>query len=249
MSLEERCEKIRELGIEQLFVLQFTREVAELGPEEFVVAYVQAAMRAQVVMVGENFRFGHKQAGDPSALMLLGQQHGFATRLIAPVTCRGVVVSTSTIRARLQAGEVSFSGRLLGRPYGIAGEVVHGFGIGSKQTVPTLNLRSPVEVLPRNGVYITETADLQGSRRWNSITNIGYRPTFGGDELTIETYLLSRLEGATPESIRVKFLRRVREERKFENAEALRSQILRDVDRTRSYFRRIEEWVGQKATT
>jgi riboflavin kinase/FMN adenylyltransferase len=249
MTLEERCERMRGIGIQQLFVLQFNQDVARLSPEEFAGGFVQGAMRARVVLVGENFRFGHRQSGDPRTLMLLGERYGFETRLIPPVTCRGVIVSTSAIRHRLKAGEVSFAARLLGRPYGITGEVVHGFGIGAKQTVPTLNLRPPAEVLPCNGVYVTETIDTDNLRRWNSITNIGIRPTFGGGELSIETYLLSRLEGPTPARIRVEFLRRARDERKFENPDALKRQIMIDVGRAQTYFRRVEEWVRQKATT
>ena len=116
-----------------------------------------------------------------------------------------------------------------------------GHGIGSKQTVPTLNLRTDAQVIPARGVYITRTSEIGGARQWNSITNIGYRPTFGNDEaLSIETFLLDPLEGATPERIRLEFLRRVRDERKFESPEALKAQILRDVGRAKAYFRRVK---------
>jgi len=117
--------------------------------------------------------------------------------------------------------------------------VVAGQGVGSKQTVPTLNLKTAAEILPAVGVYITRTRDLQGEARWNSITNIGYRPTFDGQELTSETFLFGALE-RPPARIRVEFLRRVRDERKFENPEALKAQILRDVGRAQAYFRRLE---------
>ena len=105
-------------------------------------------------------------------------------------------VSSSEIRRLIrQGGRVSLSGRLLERPFTLEGEVVHGYGIGSKQTVPTLNLRTDAQVIPARGVYITRTTDLDGARHWNSITNIGYRPTFGDtcgtdDTLSIETFLL-----------------------------------------------------------
>src|SRR5207248_1322265 len=103
-----------------------------------------------------------------------------------------------------------------------------------------LNLDTAAEVLPGTGVYITRTRDCGDSREWNSITNVGYRPTFGGDRLTTETFLLSALTGATPQKIAVQFLRRVRDERKFESAEALKAQIMRDVARAQAYFRRLE---------
>ena len=156
---------------------------------------------------------------------------------------RRLVVSTSEVRTRIEGGEVSLAGRLLERPYALSGDVVPGHGVGSKQTVPTLNLHTEAPVLPHNGVYITRTTDPETGRRWNSITNIGIRPTFGGDKLTIETFLLDAFDGATPSRIRVEFLRRVRDERKFESPEALKSQILRDVGRAQAYFRRLARWV------
>jgi riboflavin kinase/FMN adenylyltransferase len=109
-----------------------------------------------------------------------------------------------------------------------------------------LNLATPCEVLPKRGVYITRTTDLDDNRNWESVTNIGYRPTFGGDDrLSIETFLLQILAGHSPRSIRVDFLWRLRDERKFESPEALKAQILQDVARARSYFRRVAKWKRQ----
>lgn len=242
MPLEERCARIRELGIEQVFVLRFTPEVARLSPEDFVSRYLRDQMHARVVIVGHNFRFGHRQAGDPDVLAALGRRYGFEVKLVEAVKRRGLVVSTSEIRQRIANGEVSLAGRLLGRPYGIEGAIVAGHGIGRRQTVPTLNLQTTAEVLPADGVYIARTRDLDGRQRWNSITNIGTRPTFDGGERTIETFLLEPLAGPPPARIRLEFLRRVREERKFESSEALKAQILRDVARAQSYFRRVARW-------
>jgi riboflavin kinase/FMN adenylyltransferase len=136
---------------------------------------------------------------------------------------------------------VSLAWRLLERPYALEGEVVSGRGIGSKQTVPTLNLHPPAVILPANGVYVTRTHDLDDGRSWRSITNIGVRPTFGGDALTIETFLLDPLGDPSPRHIRVELLHHVRDERKFENADALKAQILRDVGRANVFFRRFTE--------
>jgi riboflavin kinase/FMN adenylyltransferase len=156
------------------------------------------------------------------------------------VKCRGQIVSSSEIRRLIETGDVARACRMLGRPYSLSGEVVPGQGIGSKQTVPTLNLHTLAEVLPLRGVYITRTWDLGSDRRWNSISNIGYRPTFGGDTLTIESFLLERFEEPTPERIRVEFLRRVRDERKFGSPEALKAQIFRDVRQAQTFFRRLK---------
>lgn len=236
-SPQERVPLMEDCGIEQVLILPFTREVARMSPEEFVHRIVVEALGAKLVLVGDNFRFGHKQAGDTQLLAELGAKEGFETRVAGAVRYRGRVVSSSEVRRLVEEGNVSLAWRLLGRPYSIAGEVVHGHGIGARQTVPTLNLSTAAQVLPLTGVYITRTSD--GSR-WNSITNVGHRPTFGGDpELSIETFLLDSFEGDAPKHIRVEFLKRVRDERKFENAEALKAQIMRDVAKARQFFRRM----------
>ena len=244
-SLEERCELIRTEGIENILIQPFTTELARLTPEEFATQFLRDGLDARCVIVGENFRFGCKQAGDTQMLRELGSRLGFEVRLIEIVRWRGRRVSSGEVRKLVAMGEVGIAGRLLERPYAISGEIVRGFGIGSKQTVPTLNLRTDAQVLPARGVYITRTTELDGSRHWNSITNVGYRPTFGDtcgtdDTLSIETFLLDPFDGATPERIRLEFLRRVRDERKFENSEALKAQILRDVGRAKAYFRRVK---------
>jgi riboflavin kinase/FMN adenylyltransferase len=155
------------------------------------------------------------------------------------VVVRGEVVSSSSIRRQVRSGRVSLAGRLLGRCFTVKGPVVSGHGIGSKQTVPTLNLRpTPGLVLP-HGVFITQTVDRDSSRCWQSITNVGNRPTFEGEEVTIETFLLSALDGEMPRNIEVRFRRFVRDEQKFESPDALKRQILRDVGRAQAYWRRV----------
>jgi len=218
--------------------------MAHWTPEQFVERVLVKALRARVVIVGSNFLFGHDQAGDTKVLAQLGQRFGFETRVITPVKRRGRTVSSSEIRRAVESGKVALAARLLGRPYATAGVVVPGHGIGSKQTVPTLNLRTHAQVLPATAVYITRTFDLESPRHWNSITNIGYRPTFESTDpqLTIETFLLDPLTDPTPQQIRVDYLRRVREERKFESPEALKTQILHDVSRAQAFFRRLKKW-------
>ena len=241
----ERCSVLAREGIEYVLVLPFTREIAHWTPEQFVERVLVNALRARVVIVGDNFRFGHNQAGDIKVLAELGERFGFETHVVTPVKRRGRTVSSSEIRRAVEAGNVALAARLLGRPYATAGVVVPGHGVGSKQTVPTLNLNTHAQVLPATGVYVTRTSDAESTRRWNSITNVGYRPTFGGDsnELTIETFLLDPLEPPAPQHIRVEYLERVREERKFETPAALKTQILHDVGRAQVYFRRVTKWV------
>jgi riboflavin kinase/FMN adenylyltransferase len=242
---EQRARLMREEGIEQVLVLPFTIELSRLTPEEFAERILSAQLNAKIVLVGANFRFGSKQAGDVSTLSELGERLGFRTEIIPAVECHHRVISSSEIRALVERGSVAAAARLLERPYALEGDVVSGHGIGSKQTVPTLNLSTSAELLPATGVYITQTTDLDDPRRrWDSITNIGYRPTFGAEEKpTIETFLLSPLTGETPYRIRVELLRRVRDERKFESPEALKAQIMKDVSRAKAYHRRVRKWV------
>jgi riboflavin kinase/FMN adenylyltransferase len=234
--IEERKELLLAQGVDEVHVLPFDKALVAMSAEQFAEDTLRTQLRARAVLVGENFRFGFQRKGDVATLARMG----FVTRPLAPVKYRGLVVSSSEVRKRIQDGEVSLAGRLLGRPYGISGEIVRGHGIGSKQTVPTLNLNTTAEVIPANGVYITHTTDLATGTGWNSITNIGTRPTFeNGGGVSIETFLLDTLEGPPPERIRLDFLRHVREERKFESAEALKGQILRDVAIAKTYFRRL----------
>jgi riboflavin kinase/FMN adenylyltransferase len=249
-SPEQRAELMREEGIEQVLILPFTAELARLSPEEFVRQIVAGRLGARAVLVGDNFRFGHKHAGDVKLLSELGRELGFVTEVVPAVSCRGRIVSSSGIRELVAAGQVSLAARLLQHAYGIEGDVVSGRGVGSRQTVPTLNLATDAQLVPGGGVYITRTRDLDSAREWSSITNIGYRPTFGAsDERTIETFLLDPFDGETPRRIRVEFLRRVREERKFDSPEALRAQILKDVRVAQSWFRRTRAWVDRASCT
>ncbi len=244
-SPERRAALMREEGIEQVLILPFTPELAMLTPEEFVGQLLVNALGARAVLVGDNFRFGHRQAGNVAVLAELGRKFGFETGIVPAIAWRGRVVSSSGIRELIRAGKVSLAARLLQHVYGLEGEVVSGRGVGSRQTVPTLNLATLAEVIPASGVYITRTRDRADGREWNSVTNIGYRPTFGASgERTIETFLLDGLAGETPERIRVEFLWRVREEREFASPEALREQIFKDVRTAQAYFRRAKAWTG-----
>jgi riboflavin kinase/FMN adenylyltransferase len=255
-SPEGRAELMREEGIEQVLILPFTRELAVLSPEEFVRQLLLGRLDARAVLVGDNFRFGHRHAGNVRVLAELGQRLGFETQIVHSVTCRGRVVSSSGIRELIRTGRVPLAARFLQRPYALEGRVVSGRGMGSKQTVPTLNLATAAEVIPARGVYVTRTRDLETGCQWNSLTNIGYRPTFGqSDQLSIETFLLDRAapgpEGAplppagSSGRLRVEFLWRLRDERKFESPSALKAQILKDARAAQSYFRRAQAWIGR----
>jgi len=236
-TIAQRCGYMGECGITQVLVLPFDLQLASLEADDFVRRILVETLQARAVVVGDNFRFGHRQSGDVHTLARLGMEHHFEFRALPAVTMRGVVVSSSEIRRRIQTGNVPGAARLLGRFVSVEGEVVKGHGVGSRKTVPTLNIEATAEVLPAVGVYVTRTMDLESERIWPSVTNVGFRPTFGGKHLAVETYILERLE-APPSRIRVELTRRLRDERKFESPEALKAQILSDVERARKWHRR-----------
>ena len=242
---DERCALMAAEGIQQVLILPFDRHLAGLSPDEFLRDVLVDILGAQAVIVGDNFHFGHKQAG---TIADLRRYPGLRAEIVPLLNLRGVPVSSSEIRRRLASGDIRKANRLLGRPYSITGSVVPGDGRGSKQTVPTLNLQTTsledsTSALPADGVYITRTTDPDSGRRWDSVTNIGFRPTFDGQHLTIETFLFGPLIDLPPARIRLEFLFRLRAERKFESAEALRAQIIRDVTRAQSYFRRVRQFL------
>jgi riboflavin kinase / FMN adenylyltransferase len=240
IPVEERLAILAGLGVNHILVLPFDTALSRVTPEEFVRRVLAETLEARFVVVGVDFRFGHKQAGTPELLTELGSQYGFETQFLPHVRYRGDAVSSSVIREHLRRGEVARAGRLLSRCYAVEGEVVGGQGIGSRQTVPTLNLAANHELLLAHGVYITEVKDLGDPRAWPAVTNIGTRPTFGGGQsVTIESYLLASFEEPAPRHIRVEFRQRIRDERKFPDALALRAQILLDVRRAEGYWRRL----------
>jgi len=238
----QRMDWFRFGGLEATVVLPFTLELSKLSPEEFVEQILVRGLRVRAVLVGENFRFGHKQAGDVQLLRELGAKHGFEVVVIPPVVDHGEVVSSTLLRREIAAGDVSHAGRLLGRPFVLTGEVVSGTGTGRRFTFPTLNLAPEQELLPARGVYITRTQIEGDTRRYRSVTNIGVRPTFNGSRLNVETHLLDFHGEATPKRIEVGFWKRLREEKKFSGPEELRTQIARDIAAANRFFSRLRRF-------
>src|SRR5277367_6131431 len=232
-------EKLRLLegtGIDAVLMLPFGRDLSLMTPRQFAERILRKKLHAREVHEGYNFRFGHKAAGDVTLLTQLGQEMGFEVKVYAEQQLRGEPVSSSHIRRLLSEGRASRARHLLARPFCILGTPGRGRGYGSKYTVPTINLARYEELVPKDGVYITCTR--VGAERFDSVTNVGNRPTFGADSFAIETHLLNFHEiELTPESeIEICFLDRLRDEIKFPTVEALREQIARDVKRARRYF-------------
>jgi riboflavin kinase/FMN adenylyltransferase len=238
-------EKIRQFestGIELLVLLPFNRDLSLLTPLEFAEKVLVQGLGSRAVHEGANFHFGRRQAGDIHTLQRLGREFGFAVHVHPEMKIGGDVVSSTRIRELVAAGGMNRARKLLGRCFAVKGEIAHGRGLGRRLTVPTLNLQHYEELLPANGVYITQT--LLAGQIFDSVTNVGVRPTLpspagesAAPHVTVESHLLDFRE-VEAEEMEIRFLLRLRDEKKFASPVALRAQILRDIERTRSYFRR-----------
>lgn len=233
-TTDQRLAQIGRAGIDAALVLHFDAELARLSAREFIEEFVVNTLRAKAVFVGGNFRFGHRGAGDVALLRGLGRELGFDVQCIDPVACRGQVVSSTAIRQALAEGRVTDAGRMLGRPFSLAGQIEAGAGLGRRVVVPTLNLRTEQEAKPKIGVYATEIS--VGGRVYRGVTNVGVRPTFDGQGLSIESFLFDFDGSVATGELEVLFWERLRDEMKFPGPEALRAQILRDTERGRRFF-------------
>jgi riboflavin kinase/FMN adenylyltransferase len=249
--LTPRPEKLRLLesaGVDAVLLLPFGRDLSLMTPRQFAERILKKKLRASEVHEGFNFRFGHKAAGDVNLLAEFGREMGFEVKVYPEMTLRGESVSSSQIRRLLTEGRVSRARHLLARPFCILGTPGRGRGFGSKYTVPTINLARYEELVPKDGVYITWTR--VGTERFDSVTNVGNRPTFGVESFAIETHLLNfhPIELAPETEVEICFLERLRDEIKFSSVEALREQIGRDVKKAQRYFQLLRRASGVRSS-
>jgi riboflavin kinase / FMN adenylyltransferase len=223
-------------GLDALVVIPFTRDFSMTTAKDFVRHILCQKLRAQEVHEGESFHFGHKAQGTPQRLVEMGRELGFAVRVYTVTIKRGSPVSSSEVRRLIAAGKVARARRLLGRVFSITAAPGRGRGLGHKYTVPTINLTRYDELIPGNGVYITRTR--VGDELFESVTNVGNRPTFGEDSFAIETHLLNfhPLDVTAQTEVEISFERWRRPEIKFPSVEGLREQIGKDVGRAKRYF-------------
>ena len=222
-------------GIDAALVIPFDSTFARTTAEEFCTFLARRA-NVREIHEGANFRFGRDAVADVKELVRLGATLGFDVVVYPEQRIRGEVASSSRIRALITDGKLNLAWHLLGRAFFVRSTPAPGRGYGSRYTVPTINLAAYPELVPANGVYVTEL-EIAG-RTWRSVTNAGNRPTFGADSFAIETHILDfepmALDESTP--LKLTFLHRLREERRFPSPEALREQIMRDVRRARRWF-------------
>ncbi|WP_243094400.1 riboflavin biosynthesis protein RibF [Thermus thalpophilus] len=227
MDLTEKVEALREVGVELILAVPFNEAFAKRPAEAFLEDL--KALEAVRIHVGEDFRFGQGRAGGVEELSWVAP-----TRVVPLLTLGGEAVKSSRIRALLQEGKVEEARHLLGRPYGAYGVVVEGEKLGRRLGFPTANLAvHPKKVLPP-GVYAVEVEG--GFGRYKGVANVGTRPTLGGEERRLEVHLLGFAGELYGEEARVRFLKRLREERRFPSLEALKAQIAQDVALARTYF-------------
>jgi riboflavin kinase/FMN adenylyltransferase len=234
-TLDQKVEGFGVLGIEQTIVIRFTEEFSMIRAEDFLHDVVEERLHAKEVYLGKGFAFGHNREGNIELLRRVSSDLGFFADEVPEVRLRGKRVSSSRIRELLAQGRVNLARRMLGRPYGVEGQVIRGTERGHVLGFPTANLHPQNRVIPARGVYVTGTL-IEGQWR-RSVTNIGVRPTFGEEtEPSVETFVLNWSGDLYGDVVRVRFLHRLRDERKFSSLDQLKAQINKDVKRAERYF-------------
>lgn len=242
--LKTRLELLADAGLDAVLVLPFTANLSRMRAAEFITTIVHDVLGAVEVHEGPNFRFGYQAEGGTAELSRFGEELGFRVVIHSALQIRGITVSSSKIRQLLSEGDLRLARMLLGHGFFVDSTLAAGRGIGTKMTVPTINLATYAELLPPNGVYVTRMR--VGEEWFHAVTNVGNRPTFGADSFAVESYLLDfrpmTLEADTP--LRLLFLHFLREEKQWSSAEALKEQILRDVAKAKRYLRLYQRFSG-----
>jgi riboflavin kinase / FMN adenylyltransferase len=241
-TLGQKLDVIESLGIQLVLVVPFDMPLAQIEARDFAMQMLWEKLRPREIYVGPNFAFGHRREGSFNLLKEIGEEKNFWVGKIHQVQFRGNRVSSTSIRQALLSGQVGLARRLLNRPYSLTGSIVHGAGLGTKFNIPTANLKTPNDIIPRRGIYVT-LFEVEG-RKYKSVTNIGFRPTVdksAGAALSIETHVLDFAKDIYGKEVDVEFLIRLRDERRFAGESDLINQIQKDIQNTRRYF----HWLDQ----
>lgn len=227
---------IEEAGIDVLFIVPFTDEFHLINPELFVDSLLMEKLGIKGLIVGYDFKFGKGGKGNVEYLASKSTEYGFFFEIQAAITLDGEKVGSNRIRKMIQDGDVRKAAAHLGRPYMIEGTVIKGDGRGRTIGFPTINLKSDFPLIPKRGVYIS-MVEIDG-KKFSAVTNIGYNPTFDGQGLTIETYILDFSQDLYGREIALYFLNRIRDEVKFSSVDELKGRIWKDVETAREYFKK-----------
>ena len=231
MVPDDRFELLRLSGIDGVIVLAFTRELSLVEPRDFVREYLINKIGVRAVVVGHSQTFGHNRAGNAAVMVELGNEFGFDTTVVGPVKVGGVAVSSTKVRELIHAGDLRGAAKLLGRFHFLHGSVVHGRERGRTIGFPTANIASETECTPPDGVYATRVVLDDGA--WGSITNIGMRPTFAEAARSIEAHIFDFDRDIYDQRVKLELIERIRRERKFDSADALKHQIALDLSKAR----------------
>jgi riboflavin kinase/FMN adenylyltransferase len=232
----ERVRLLHAYGIDTVVVEPFDAAFAALTADDWVERFLVARLHPAHVVVGFNFSYGKARGGNPEHLTASGKKHGFSVEVIEPVVIETIVVSSTRVREFLLEGNVEGAALLLGRPFAITGTVVRGDQRGRTIGFPTANIDPDHELLPEHGVYASR-ADI-GGQVIDGVTNVGRRPTFGGKEVTVESYLFDWSGDLYGKPVRVELIARLREERRFDGIDALKAQLTKDVENARKVLER-----------
>lgn len=231
---KQKLALIEAAGVEFLLILPFTVELAEVPADRFVKEHLASGLGVKEVYVGANFNFGRGREGNAELLVRLCGELGIRAAQVGEVRCLNSPVSSSRIRRAIQAGEVELARELLGRPYVVEGAVIHGESRGAGLGFRTANLATENELLPQDGVYVTE-AVIDGAAH-PAVTNIGSRPTFAGASFAVETHVMDSPGDLYGHPMNVRFLARLRPELRFDSPGALIEQVRRDIKRASDFF-------------
>lgn len=235
LTPEEKRNRLNKIGVDYYIDFSFTKEFASMSPEEFA-SLLFDKLKAKIIVIGENYRFGYKKGGDSSLLKLIGKQYNAKIVTISEILVDNEKVSSTRIRSLLANMNLEKANELLYEPYSIIGTVVKGKQLGRNLGFPTINiLADKVKLFPVNGVYATRT--IYDGVCYNSITNVGYNPTVNGSIKVIETHVLEFDKFVYGEKVEVEFLKFFRKEIKFKDIESLQAQIKTDIEVALSYFK------------
>jgi riboflavin kinase/FMN adenylyltransferase len=233
-TLEQRLNKLERLGLTDVIVVRFSKPFAQKKPEEFAREFLVNRLKLRFFVIGEGFSFGHQKQGDLTLLRKLGSLYDFEVDAVSEVRDDGTRISSSQIRKYILHGQMESASRFLGEPFTMTGVVVEGEQLGGKLGIPTANLQFENEIVPAHGVYVCNA--VASGETYSAVTNIGVRPTFEGKKLTVEAHLLDFSGNLYGSRMDLQFLSKLRDERKFENVDALKTQIMKDIQLARNSF-------------
>lgn len=234
MRLREKLAALAALPVDRVLCVRFDARVAQLPPQAFVEQILVRSLGARYVVVGEDFRYGHRRGGDIESLKHAGQEYGFEVAAAATFSIDGERVSSTRVRAALRAGDMKAAEKLLGRPYGMCGRVMHGDKIGRQIGVPTANIALQRHRSAVDGIFVVDLCI--GSERFPAVASVGTRPTVGGTRPLLEVHALDFDRNIYGMHVNVDFLYRIREERRFDSVEEMRKCIDQDIAVARQYF-------------